>query len=689
MAKLKVSNPLDMGGNPPLPPTMEEVASEMYGALDLPTNRNPRPRDTKLVEIKPDVKQPRRIIPAMIRRGWTGDVAKIPNMIREWRAAAERELGKPIDMVLLLDKQGDGREADKDIPPIADEYLALCALAASIKRDGLANAIQVTRNNVIVTGERRYMAHWLLHTWLGGWDSIPAVTVNDADVWLQAAENGARKPLNAIGMARQLALLIMEMYHGDDGVKFDDIGFFNHEQQFYAQVANGNIWRIKKGLGERILQVTGLKSLAQVNQYRALLGIPNDLWDESDMNNYAEFRIREMVKPRDEQKVNSVYTSTTVEVSAEKLTIGRSAFNDRIGGLLRGHIYNTEYEAGLYTYRDGAHAFVWWNRAKKGYEVITFFGGREEATMKYSVDDLLNLMWASNPSIPAWQPKTKESFYQLIRPRIPSNQPFAPKTTPEDNAKDKKFEAFKRAIEPKIAEWQTRLDGYGIYTKSIYEQHIWVYMRKGNIQFLRDNEGLGVWNMDDLYTYMFRFMPDANTWKVISQSEYDKLIKEPATVDVKAVMHDMGIGDDDEYPDDDDDVDEETRELARQENAQIDADFAQYVASQPPLDAPRPEERDTRYVVNGSLLHHFVGMLAGWMQARGITDADDMYRMRDFTPDGLAGMAKHLTGDEIAQVMTVWGDVVIDAMTTINNQLADMQARIWDDVPAELKKDGE
>jgi len=52
-------------------------------------------------------------------------------------------------------------------------------------------------------------------------------------------------------------------------------------------------------------------------------------------------------------------------------------------------------------------------------------------------------------------------------------------------------------------------------------------------------------------------------------------------------------------------------------------------------------------------------------------------------------MAKHVTGDESAQVMTVWGDVVIDAMTTINNQLADMQARIWDDVPAELKKDGE
>lgn len=318
MAKLKVSNPLDMGGNPPdAPITMEQVASEMYGTLDLPSSNKVVARPVMLTDIKPDVKQPRRIIPAGIRKGWTGDVSKIPDMLRDWRIMAEKALGESLDPVALVSKFTDGREADKDMPAIAEEYLALCALAASINRDGLAYAIQITGRNaphVIVTGERRYMAHWLLKTLLGPkWESISAVVVNEPDVWLQAAENGNRRSLNAIAFARQLALLIMEMYTGDDGVHFDDIGFFNHEREFYAQVANGNIWRIKKGMGERVLQVTGLTSLAQVNQYRALLSISNELWDEADTNNWTEGRIRGVVRPP--------HTSTIVEVSNQYDTL--------------------------------------------------------------------------------------------------------------------------------------------------------------------------------------------------------------------------------------------------------------------------------------------------------------------------------------------------------------------------------
>lgn len=433
MAKLKVSNPLDMGGNPPLPPTMEEVASEMYGSLELPTNRNPRPRDTKLVEIRPDVKQPRRIIPAMIRRGWTGDVNKIPNMIREWRAEAERVLGETIDMVRLLEKLGDGREADKDIPPIVEEYLALCALAASIKRDGLVHPIQITRNGVINTGERRYMAHWLLHTWLGGFDTIPAVTTENASVWSQAAENGNRRTLNAIEFSRQLALLIMDMYANDDGVKFDDITFFSHEREFYAQVANGNIWRIKKGMGQRVLEVTGLKSIAQVNQYRALLSIDNDLWDEADMNNYAEGRIREKVKPRDPEKVNSVYTSTIVEVSPKydmpPINNQMVVFDQKMRGALRQFVYRNATQ-GFYAMTTGNHVFVGWSARSSGYEVITMFGGREESKVEYDLSRLINMMFTHAKDFDGWNVVKRDDFMAVIRPPIPRNVPFTPSPTP-------------------------------------------------------------------------------------------------------------------------------------------------------------------------------------------------------------------------------------------------------------------
>ncbi|MDX2078592.1 MAG: ParB/RepB/Spo0J family partition protein [bacterium] len=445
MAKLKVSNPLDMGGNPPeVPITMEQVASEMYGTLDLPSSNKVIARPVMLADIKPDVKQPRRIIPAGIRKGWTGDVSKIPDMLRDWRIMAEKALGESLDPVALVSKFTDGREADKDMPAIAEEYLALCALAASINKDGLAYAIQITGRNaphVIVTGERRYMAHWLLKVLLGPkWDSIPAVVVSEPDVWLQAAENGNRRSLNAIAMARQLALLVMEQYIGDDGVKFDDIGFFNHEREFYAQVANGNIWRIKKGLGERVLQVTGLKSIAQVNQYRALLSISNELWDEADMNNWTEFRIREIVRPQNtstgvdvytgDKKVNGVYTSTIVDVSANQPTMADMVFNkfaDSMRVALRQYVHRNNDGNGLFG-RGKNLMFIWWNRAFNGFEIITESGGYVQAGKAWDIEMVIKQMWANLSDVPAWQIMTKVKWDAMVNPPLPKT--FAPPPTP-------------------------------------------------------------------------------------------------------------------------------------------------------------------------------------------------------------------------------------------------------------------
>ncbi|MCU0481688.1 MAG: ParB/RepB/Spo0J family partition protein, partial [Anaerolineae bacterium] len=429
------NNPLAGGGGDNTPPTLslEEADRMVYGGIDTPTSNRVVARPVALTDIKPDVKQPRRVIPASIRKGWTGDVSRIPDMLREWRAAAERALGEQLDPVRLLDKLGDGREADKDIPPIVDEYLALCSLAASIKRDGLVNPIQITRANVIVTGERRYMAHWLLNTWLSGFDTIPAQVVGEADVWLQAAENGARRPLNAIGMSRQLALLIMEMYVGDDGVRFDDIGFFNHEREFYAQVANGNIWRIKKGMGERVLQVTGLKSLGQVNHYRALLSISSGLWDEADMNNWTEFRIRETLNPREEQKVNSVYTSTTVEVSAQPITTPIQnqfvEFDRKMRDALRQLVYRQPHQ-GFYVMANLGHIFIGWNSVKNGYESVTAVNGHEEAKMQWNPDVLISLMFQYQKEFEGWKLVKREDFMVMIRPHVPRNQPFTPSPTP-------------------------------------------------------------------------------------------------------------------------------------------------------------------------------------------------------------------------------------------------------------------
>ena len=282
-------------------------------------------------EIWPDVRQPRRAIPLSLRGEWDGDPDKAGHILGMWHEAAETVLRRNIKVHELL-MQYDGGTIDPGVdedgkpipkPPIVEDYLDLVTLAASIRSQGLQNPIRVVPrgggSHTVESGERRLMAHHLLA--LHGhhdYERIPATVMNDprGSVWRQAAENGARKPLNAIGMARQLALLIMDMYEGDPGVAFDDYETLvlpgECDRRFYAQVANGNNWRVKRGFGQRVLDVTGLKSAGQIRQYRALLSIPDELWVRADVENMTEFGIRQLQSPSKQD-----YTVTTVTVSGD------------------------------------------------------------------------------------------------------------------------------------------------------------------------------------------------------------------------------------------------------------------------------------------------------------------------------------------------------------------------------------
>lgn len=272
--------------------------------------------------ITPDLRQPRRVIPAVVRAQWDGDPIEMPTLLSNWHLLVEERLGITIDLSKVLRGEGDGIDDIKTDDPALASYFEVIHLAASIYRDGLVNPIRVVKRRggyLLESGERRWVAYQMLHLHVSGdFASIPAIERLRLDVWAQAAENGARSPLNAIGMARQLALLIMAMYEHDDGVSFDSYGKLvlpgECDRKYYAQVANGNIFRIKKGMGERVLSVTGLKSLKQLSQYRALLDIPDALWLKADEQNWSENAIREYVsasKPSEE----ITDTSTVVEVS--------------------------------------------------------------------------------------------------------------------------------------------------------------------------------------------------------------------------------------------------------------------------------------------------------------------------------------------------------------------------------------
>lgn len=291
--------------------TLDEFADAIYGeppAPELDTGRLVA-RPLALADIWPDVRQPRRAIPASIRLHWNGQPAHIPQLIDEWHAIASSLAGIDIDRAAILTGRGDGLDTD-GLPPLAEAYISLLRLAQDIASVGLSNPINVVQQGtrrLIESGERRYLAYWILHMHHGGtaYARIPAVISDGRDfVWRQASENTARRSLNAIGMARQLALLIMASRDGVDGIKYNTYEELvvqgGCDRRFYAQVANGNIHRIPKGMGERIQTAMGLGK-DQLSRYRNLLKLTNDdpvndiLWIRADVEDWPERIIREII----------------------------------------------------------------------------------------------------------------------------------------------------------------------------------------------------------------------------------------------------------------------------------------------------------------------------------------------------------------------------------------------------------
>jgi hypothetical protein len=302
------SNKLDVfaGGAPEGASSLEEFTNELYGAPALDDGRVTI-RPIAVAEIRRDAKQPRRLIPASLMK-YEGDMVAL---FDRW---------EDMHSIRAYDYVSDDLDSNADDEDDS-EFMALLTLARSIRKDGLTNPISIAKADagyIVETGERRWLAYNLLNVLYGEkFAKIPARVVTSSDVWSQASENGARRPLNAIGMARQLALLIMSMYESSQAFENYHVMIdktTGSDRAYYAQVADGTKYRIWKGKTQRILDVTGLKSRSHIANYRALLGIPDDVWVVADLNNWTEFGIREYMK----NTYRSADMSTTVNISGEK-----------------------------------------------------------------------------------------------------------------------------------------------------------------------------------------------------------------------------------------------------------------------------------------------------------------------------------------------------------------------------------
>jgi hypothetical protein len=149
----------------------------------------------------------------------------------------------------------------------------------------------------IETGERRWLAHHLLklvYPDTNTWHTIPAKIEPRPSLWRQAEENNVREGLNAIGKARQFALLLMDLHDVANFKTYEEMQG-QGDRAFYAQVSDGTIIGVPRGRGEQIAAAMGISRPDQLRLYRALLRLPDEVWQLADEYSIPEVRLRDIM----------------------------------------------------------------------------------------------------------------------------------------------------------------------------------------------------------------------------------------------------------------------------------------------------------------------------------------------------------------------------------------------------------
>ena len=330
------------GGDDPLEVRNEnalhEFDQQVYGALpNIPDSGRIVARPIDVYAVRPDIQQPRRILPMVVRDDWNGDPKHVPIVLGRWLEHTQHRIGMklPMKQVLLGEWENTLTDAQKN-EPIVWSFFDIVGLAVTIAQIGQREAVEYAEG-VLIDGERRWWATHMLNTWAGKVDGrdftkILAAEKAKPDVWAQATRNGARTQLNGIEMARQVALLIMAMYEGDPGVQFSSFKELvlpgGIDRAFYAQVGNGNVYRIKRGMTEKVMAATGLKSDSAVRNHRGLLNIPDALWVQADEQNWSEWQIREYLDAMNASNANVTQLHSVTDVTVSTLDQPAAERND-------------------------------------------------------------------------------------------------------------------------------------------------------------------------------------------------------------------------------------------------------------------------------------------------------------------------------------------------------------------------
>lgn len=287
-----------------------------------------------IFEIYPDPLQPRRAIPSPVRVYWDGRPNTTASLFHSWYRLAVEERGEEFKIESYLLGSNDEESLPEKLGPIDAAFVEILDLAANIRANGLTNPITVA--NVgngyrLETGERRWLAYHVLNTYFeheqDKWSRIPGRVVDRFSVWRQASENNARANLNAISKARQLAILLMDLYEHQQGEKFGTfeqlVGQGDCDRLFYAQVADGEHYPVIRGSGEMVMTAGGFKTASQMREHRDLLRLPDEVWRVADDLNWTQGRIRQLVR-QSEGDVNNLIRLTLKQASTDGYRVGIS-----------------------------------------------------------------------------------------------------------------------------------------------------------------------------------------------------------------------------------------------------------------------------------------------------------------------------------------------------------------------------
>lgn len=297
--------------------TLETADAEIFGrSTGTPSLSGDRivAKPIFLHEITPDPAQPRRVVPSVIRSATAPPHSNVmQHRFDLWARMAFVETAghqpagtEQAHTLYRAIIAGEEVERPEKPGPIESAMLRVVDLAASIRaRGGLTNPITIWQDGdhyKIETGERRWWAYNLLAYYYAHeqtFKKIPARLVERFDVWRQADENNVRDDLNAVGRARQYAILLLDLVRREqpfEAAHLRPFEAFGTEQDYYKQAAH---LRVPRGFGDQLAGAMGLKSRQTVSDYRQLLLLPGEYWVRGDDEGWAVNDLLRIVRSSD------------------------------------------------------------------------------------------------------------------------------------------------------------------------------------------------------------------------------------------------------------------------------------------------------------------------------------------------------------------------------------------------------